>query len=472
MGWDFVMTPMTYVEFKDAARLHLPQFNFISDKNMRAWYESALTGNQPIEWYLYRLNSVGGSEGGIIVAHHLGVDNVFNNTMESLYRSKMMLDPLAAPTEAMSFGIKREEEVRSAFEEMAFKVGWVRATAVLARFEDRAKSGQAVGGLGYSPDDAFIKPGGQLCMVDYKTPYRKVPSAEKIPIGYVSQLHQGAYIAKNELGLPADSPLIVDGVDRLLVYGIHPESNCANRADELYLLSFDIPHNQVIEDIIATKVKSFFSDYVLVGKSPTIVQDDIDFMAAKADELVGYRRLMVQLEAQLNAAKIEAEKQLKPIKDKIAEIESNISGVTNDLTSVYLRSDSRADVNAALKNAGAVASASVTHALNVDIERIQAYGAQNKVDVDGYITLKSTGKIDTERLVEAFLALKPDSNMDDFEIKKPQVDVNAMIQSGDFPADFFSKSVTWKVPKAELMLKDEKEPENSSANPHEYLLRP
>lgn len=440
----------TFSEIKEMVHRYLPQSHLITEKNMKRWYESALAGNQPIEWYLHRLKSIGGSEIGIIVAHALGVPADFGKTRESLYRSKLMLDPLDATTDAMAFGVKHEDTVRAMFEEMAFAAGWTRADAVLHKFKERSLSDSVVGGLGYSPDDAFIMEDGRLCMIDYKTPYRKVPSEANIPIGYISQLHQGAYIAKNELGLSKDHPLISKGVDRLLVCGIHPESKCRNRSKDLYLMSFDIAHNQQIEDIIVSAGKSFFSEYVLAAKSPTIVQSEIEAMAKYSAELLDLRRSLVEAEAELAAARVHAELIMKSAKDRIAQLGEDITKVSGDLSAIYLRSESRIDTDRALKDAGVVASAAITESLNIDMDDLRAYAEEMNMDLDAFIKVQSTGKIDTDKVVEAFKQIAPDQDMSEFEIKKESVDVKALIETGDLPDGFIGRSVTWKFSKSVL----------------------
>lgn len=441
---------MTFTEFKDMALRHLPQAALIPEKNMRTWFESALAGNQPVEWYLHRLKAVGGSEIGIIVAHELGIPADFGKTRETLYRSKLMLDPLEPATDAMSFGVKHESAVQSMFEAMATKFGWQRAHAVLQLFKDRALSDQTVGGLGYSPDDAFIMEDGRLCMIDYKTPYRKVPTDKNIPMGYISQLHQGAYIAKHEIGLNPDHPLIANGVEKLLVYGIHPESKCTNRTKEMYLLSFDIEHNQQIEDIIATKGKSFFSDFVLQGKSPTMVQEDIDAMVSMSTELLDLRRAKLAAEAQVAEAKAEADRIIKAAQTKLTDIDANIDSVSTRLTDIYLRSESRSDTDKALKAAGVVAKASVTETVVVSVDSIRSYAEEVSLDIGDFIQEKSTGKMDMDRVIEAFRQVAPDRDMAEFEIKKEIIDVKSVIESGEFPEEFIGKAVTWKFAKADL----------------------
>lgn len=440
---------MTYDEFLKKAELRLPQFSLIDPANMQLWYEK-ITSMEPgrIEWHLNRLANVGGSEIGVFVAESLGEPAPFNRTPTDVYRSKMMLDAPEATNEAMSFGTDREGDTRDLFTEMALAVGWRQADEALILFEERARSTECFGGLGYSPDDLFINTEGQLVIVDYKTPYRKDP--EDAPLGYRAQLHQGGLIARTELGLSKNDPLIANGTPMLLVYGIHPESYVKTRTNELYLKSFDVDHDLKIEEIIKKTRASFFRDFVLKGQTPPIGGKPLSLgLANTIDSIVDQGNELANIRAQIDAINEEAKNKLAPMVKRVAELTESMSA------QLIGSGENREEVIKEIKRASIPVTPAITNTLAVEIEEVKKFAKDHGIDIAPYIGIKTSKDMDSGLLIQALLEAKPETNPGDFFHKTEVADAASMIKSGAFPEDYFKSSVSWRASKAKMS--DQKE---------------
>lgn len=437
---------MTYDEFVKKAELRLPQFSLIDPANMQRWYEK-ITSKEPerLEWHLNRLANVGGSEIGVFVAEAFGEPTPFNRTSTDVYRSKLMIDAPEEPNDAMSFGTKREAETQKVFTEMALSVGWRRADDALLLFKDRSESPDSFGGLGYSPDDLFVNTEGQLVIVDYKTPYRKDP--DDAPLGYRSQLHQGGLIARTELGLDKNDPLIANGTPMLLVYGIHPNSYVKTKADEIYLKSFDVDHDPKIDEIIEKTRDSFFKDFVMKSRSPSYgLTDTINTIVEQGNELAKIR-------AEIDAINDEAKSKIAPMVKRAAELTESMS------RQLIAAGDDRDEVVREIKRASIPATPAITNSVVVDMEVVKAFARDNGIDIAPYISTKTSKDLDSDLLIQALLKAKPETNPNDFFVKTEIADASAMIDSGAFPKEYFSSSVSWRVSKAKM--NDQKQAEST-----------
>lgn len=437
---------MTYDDFVKKAELRLPQFSLIDPANMQRWYEK-ITSKEPdrLEWHLNRLANVGGSEIGVFVAEAFGEPTPFSRTSTDVYRSKLMTDAPEEPNDAMSFGTKREAETQKVFTEMALSVGWRRADDALLLFKSRSESPDCFGGLGYSPDDLFLNTEGQLVIVDYKTPYRKDP--DDAPLGYRAQLHQGGLIARTELGLDKNDPLIANGTPMLLVYGIHPESHVKTKTDEIYLKSFDVDHDPAIDEVIKKTRDSFFRDFVMKLRSPSFgLTDTINAIVEQGNELAKIR-------AEIDAINDEAKSKTAPMVKRAAELTESMS------RQLIAAGDDRDEVIREIKRASIPATPAITNSVVVDMEVVKTFAKDNNIDIAPYISTKTSKDMDSDLLIQALLKAKPETNPSDFFVKTEVADASAMINSGVFPKEYFSSSVSWRASKAKMS--DQKQAEST-----------
>lgn len=419
---------MKYDEFVEQARELLPQFALIKPDNMKRWHEVAMV-NDPdrLMWHLERLRTVGGSESGVIVADSLGLPPPFGNRPVDIYNAKLMISQITKSNDAMSFGTKHEDMVRDTFHEAATRKGWTRADKVLALMELRKRDPAVVGGLGYSPDDAFIDPTGKLHIVDYKTPYRSEPSAD-VPVGYVSQLHQGRRVAIDELGIDKDDPMVANGVGMLLVYGIHPKSYVPSRTSKLRLKPYTIHTNDEIDRVIREEVATFFDRHILSLTPPgEIMSDQSTQIVEQIDELVRLRA---------DAARIEAE----------------ITSITAQLNARITESGNLAKQKAvadAVKRAGAAIMPVISVGLSKKLTAEQVKAATK--DMEGeFVTTQKSKEPDPALMMERMTALAVQAGVDapavgEFLTNETVINKDALIEHMDsLPKDFFALSISWR----------------------------
>lgn len=415
------MNTLSYEEFVELARARLAQFPLIDQGNMKEWYNLVCT-NEPhrLVWHLNRLANIGGSEIGVLVAKAMGLPQPFDVTPDDLYQAKMMITAPGAPEEAMAFGATREIETQAAFEVMAFGAGWRRATEIIEAFDVRANDSGLAGGLGYSPDDCFFDANGNIVLVDYKTPYRKMPDEEGMPIGYASQLHQGKLIIdreiKTKLGLDVD-------VAMLLVYGIHPESWIQGRTRELQLLPFDIDYNEQITQEIIRAEQTFFPSYVLKGVSPA------EESKLKAEELAVEIRRMGDLRAQIE--------ELQAVQN---EIEKRVS-------QVIIASDEEV-INQIKKIENLPLSIAIGKPkLLLGIPELKAFAKANNLDAAGVIN-ESLGGFDQDLVTAKLKELSPQIDLDSLKIKVEKVNAEALSEWRLPDTAYSQPSVVFRAPSA------------------------
>lgn len=423
---------MKYDEFVELARTLLPQFALIKPDDMKRWHEVAMI-NDPdrLVWHLERLRSIGGSESGVIVADVMGMPPPFGNRPVDIYNAKLMISQITKSNEAMSFGTKHEDVVRDTFHDAAYRKGWRRAEDVLARMELRKQDPAAVGGLGYSPDDAFIDQTGKLHIVDYKTPYRSEPSAN-VPVGYVSQLHQGRRVAIDEIGIDKDDPMIANGVGMLLVYGIHPKSYVPSRTNTLRLKPYTIHENVEIDRVIREEVATFFDRHIMCLTPPgEIITDQSVQMVEQINELVRLRTDAERINTEIAAI--------------TAQLNARITGAGN-----LAKQKAVAD---AVKRTGVAIMPVINVSLSKKLTADQVNAATK--DMEGeFVTKQKSKEPDPALMMERMTALAAQAGVDapavgEFLTDETVINKDALVEHMDsLPKDFFALSISWRENKA------------------------
>ncbi len=420
---------ISYEELVAAARVRLPQFHLIKPSDMLAWYESAINSGQDVIWHLDRLANVGGSECGIIVADTLMLPPPFGATRGELYKRKMMMLPLEEPTDPMVFGTNVEDEVRKIFTDQAIAAGWTRATDLMDLFAERLRDHSYSAGVGLSPDDIFRDPAGRVWNIDYKSPYRKNPTdyavipdedAEvdddvlaNLPIGYRSQLHQGKYILESEMDC--------DNVGMMLIYGIHPKSMVRGRdRSEIDMLAFDVDHEPEITEVIQTKCLSFFSDYVLQGQNPAIIDEEKIEQMLEADELMNELKRL--------------DSQTKSRMDELSQRMGLIMSSAGDDVVDFIKELKFRKMNGIVSR---------TSRVRPDID-LKKYAEQTGTDLGPFTKIKPSKTPNVDLIIREILRLNPDAKPEDFMESPETIDARGAMDAGRLPKDIFQNSFTFR----------------------------
>lgn len=200
----------------------LPQYSHFELRNVERFLK--IRANDPrAEWHVARLNGIGGSEIGILVAAHRGIDDAFGELPATLIREKLLAIPPQKTTLAMRKGIISEDAIRIIFCE-DYKAE--RDVAIFNNMTEGKYKGQR-DWIRYSPDDIVIIKGRRY-LVDYKRP-SEASLHKDILFRYVCQLHLGRMILENN-GIEVEGILLAqfpesgEGDDLIVSEILHDET--------------------------------------------------------------------------------------------------------------------------------------------------------------------------------------------------------------------------------------------------------
>lgn len=205
----------------DELRL-LPQFRHFDEANVERFIR--IRKNDPRAlWHVMRLSGIGGSEIGVLVAEHRGIDDAFGETAAGLIRDKLLIVPPKRTTMAMRKGIVSENSIRQIFLEDYKATQDQEILDKMANSELKSRHSW----MRYSPDD-IVAINGLRYLVDYKNP-GEATLHDDLKFRYICQLHQGRMLLE-ENGVHIDGMLLAQfpeagqGDDLVVSEVIHDES--------------------------------------------------------------------------------------------------------------------------------------------------------------------------------------------------------------------------------------------------------
>jgi len=184
----------------------VPQIGVIELDHAMAWVEElikcpvkAIFGEEHMLWHAKRLNGIGGSEIGTIVAHRFDYDDPFTTRMD-IIRDKLMMTPPTEFSEHTLRGNLLEDIFDNTVRDRIIK--HTKGFEPIDNFETvkRKKHPWLVG----NPDFPYYitgKSGKRLFIDDFKIPGKEKCEnyAEgELPLGYIAQVHHYALCAGDE----------------------------------------------------------------------------------------------------------------------------------------------------------------------------------------------------------------------------------------------------------------------------------
>lgn len=195
-----------------------PQSRYFTKDAVVNWVKSVFKYDiEKALWHAKRVSGIGGSEIGPIVRHYMELDASAKQlnfatqefgfaSVQEIYNSKILKDPITIPTPDMLRGIINEPAARSAFLRHAQSKGWnveidEEAKAAFSTFKD-----PLMPWLRYSEDDVFLIDGKRV-LLDYKCPDES-PLTHHLNFDYKAQLNHGALLLERA-GLNVDALMLV-----------------------------------------------------------------------------------------------------------------------------------------------------------------------------------------------------------------------------------------------------------------------
>lgn len=249
-----MQAPISEQQFIEQVVPSLAQGKHIKEADARVWYQSVMKLDpERLGWHIARLNGLGGSDVGEIVAWKLGVFNVFK-TPRDIIDEKLLRKPIQQQTKVMRRGTYLESVIQQFFLE-DFNA---TSRTDLAKKID-AQTDPKHPWLRGNVDDV-VEINGYIFVVDYKSPTKA--KASDAALQYAGQVHQYGHLLGLATGEPAHSHIVasfdyakgevvpvevpydqevmdavLDGGDEIwnhVLNGTHPELNQFNAEDNEY----------------------------------------------------------------------------------------------------------------------------------------------------------------------------------------------------------------------------------------------